>query len=127
MPPFKLSDAQIEAAKSPRGGFTRSTLAAWGVPWPPPKGWRRALIAGRPIPEHRRRRSRSNGRRSSEPSDDLVQAESLVFAVATFLIERGHHEAASDLADNAQTAVAYLAGAPENGQANSLDNASYRA
>ena len=105
---MKITDTEIEAAKSPRGGFTRKTLAAWGVPWPPPKGWRRALIEGRPIPEHRRRRSRSNGRRSSEGSDDLAQAESVVFAVATFLLERGHHEAASDLADNAQTAIAYL-------------------
>lgn len=55
-----------------------------------------------------------------------MQPESLVFAVATFLIERGHHEAASDLADNAQTAVAYLDGTPES-EANSHDNATYRA
>jgi len=23
--------------------FTRQKLAAWGVPWPPPKGWRKQL------------------------------------------------------------------------------------
>lgn len=23
---------------------TRAQLAAWGVPWPPPKGWRRKLL-----------------------------------------------------------------------------------
>ncbi len=34
---------QIEAAKTSRGGFTRSTLESWGIPWPPPKGWREAL------------------------------------------------------------------------------------
>lgn len=34
---------QIEAAKTPRGGWTRATLQEWGVPWPPPKGWRKAL------------------------------------------------------------------------------------
>ncbi len=111
---MKITDAQIEAAKSPKGGFTRATLAAWGVPWPPVKGWRKALIEGRPIPKRRRQRSRANGRKTSEPSDVLMQAESLVFAVSTFLIERGHQEAAEDLADNWQTAVAYLAEAPES-------------
>jgi hypothetical protein len=43
------TEAEIEAAKTPRGGWTRAQLAAWGIPWPPPKGWRQALIgAGRP-------------------------------------------------------------------------------
>lgn len=35
---------QIEAAKSPKGGWTREILAGWGVPWPPPKGWKKRLI-----------------------------------------------------------------------------------
>lgn len=39
------TEAEIEAARSPRGGWSRDQLAAWGIPWPPPKGWRRALIA----------------------------------------------------------------------------------
>ena len=37
--------AQIEAARTPAGGWTKDTLAQWGVPWPPPKGWRRKLEA----------------------------------------------------------------------------------
>ena len=112
---MKITDSQIEAAKSPRGGFTRETLAAWGVPWPPPRGWRRALIEGRPIPERRPRRSRANGRKRPKVPGTSDQAESLVFAVASFLRERGHQEAADDLADNWQTAVAYMVGAAENG------------
>ncbi len=28
-----ITDEQIEAGKSPRGGWTRKMLAAWGVPW----------------------------------------------------------------------------------------------
>ena len=40
----KVSAAEIEAARSPRGGWTRATLAGWGVPWPPPSGWLRALL-----------------------------------------------------------------------------------
>ena len=34
---------EIEAVRSPRGGWTKNQLAEWGVPWPPPKGWKRAL------------------------------------------------------------------------------------
>lgn len=42
--------AEIEAARTPAGGWTREQLAAWGVPWPPPKGWRKALAAGVELP-----------------------------------------------------------------------------
>lgn len=37
------SPEEIEQAKTPGGGWTRAQLAEWGVSWPPPKGWRRAL------------------------------------------------------------------------------------
>lgn len=36
---------QIDAAMTPGGGWTRAQLAEWGVPWPPPKGWRKELEA----------------------------------------------------------------------------------
>jgi hypothetical protein len=49
---LKLTEEEIEAGKSEEGGFTRACLANWGVPWPPPKGWRQALREGRPIPKH---------------------------------------------------------------------------
>lgn len=39
----KLTIEEIEAARSPKGGWTRKTLEGWGVPWPPPKGWKEAL------------------------------------------------------------------------------------
>ncbi len=45
----KIPAAEIEAARTSRGGWTRESLARWGVPWPPPKGWKKALIEGRPI------------------------------------------------------------------------------
>lgn len=35
--------AEMRQRQTKRGGFTRETLAEWGVPWPPPKGWRREL------------------------------------------------------------------------------------
>lgn len=34
----------IEALRTPAGGFTRKGLESIGVPWPPPKGWRKNLI-----------------------------------------------------------------------------------
>lgn len=49
--PIKLSAEEIDAARSAKGGFDRATLAAWGVPWPPPMGWRQMLIDGAPIPQ----------------------------------------------------------------------------
>lgn len=48
--PLKLTAYEIDAAKSVRGGWKRVTLAQWGVPWPPPAGWRKALLNGEPIP-----------------------------------------------------------------------------
>lgn len=46
LPELPLSAADIDAAKSAAGGWSKATLARWGVPWPPPKGWRKTLIAG---------------------------------------------------------------------------------
>ena len=60
LPSGRVMAERIESLKSPAGGWTRASLAQLGVPWPPPKGWRRALIEGRPVgslPPSRRRRS----------------------------------------------------------------------
>ena len=40
----RLSREEVEAGRSPAGGFTKKQLAAWGVPWPPPAGWLSALL-----------------------------------------------------------------------------------
>lgn len=37
------SPQDILDGRSERGGWTRAQLAEWGVPWPPPKGWRKRL------------------------------------------------------------------------------------
>ena len=42
---MRLTESQIEAGRSLKGGWTRKQLAQWGVPWPPPKGWRKRLTA----------------------------------------------------------------------------------
>ncbi len=36
--------AIIESARTPAGGWTKAQLAEWGVPWPPPKGWKQELL-----------------------------------------------------------------------------------
>lgn len=41
-----MKPEEIELARTPNGGWTKATLAKWGVPWPPPKGWR-AKLEGR--------------------------------------------------------------------------------
>jgi hypothetical protein len=40
----KPTEAEIQEARTPCGGWTRETLAKWGVPWPPPRGWKKKLI-----------------------------------------------------------------------------------
>ena len=84
----RLTEAQIEALKSPRGGFTRKALASVGVPWPPPAGWRRALLSGRPIP-----RQTAKPRQPSPIRPD-VDAHDLLRQVVVAVINHGH---ASDL------------------------------
>ena len=48
----KVSDDEIwakrteKAKRSGVGAWSRQQLASWGVPWPPPKGWRRKLNGG---------------------------------------------------------------------------------
>ena len=34
---------EIRAAITPAGGYTSATLRDWGIPFPPPKGWLRAI------------------------------------------------------------------------------------
>jgi hypothetical protein len=36
---------EIEAAKN-ENAWTKAALAVWGVPWPPPKGWKEMLVSG---------------------------------------------------------------------------------
>lgn len=36
---------ELENSRTPRGGYSRKQLAEWGIPWPPPKGWRSRLKA----------------------------------------------------------------------------------
>jgi len=42
---LKPSKEEIYAQRTVNGGWTRDSLAAWGVGWPPPKGWLKALLA----------------------------------------------------------------------------------
>ena len=46
-----MSEEEINAARTPRGGWTKEQLAQWGVPWPPPKGWKESLVLRHSISE----------------------------------------------------------------------------
>ena len=43
IPRNPISKLTVEAAKTKKGGWGRNVLASWGVPYPPPKGWRQAI------------------------------------------------------------------------------------
>jgi hypothetical protein len=40
----QITEQEIEAKRTPKRGFTRADTAAWGVPWPLPPGWKKALL-----------------------------------------------------------------------------------
>jgi hypothetical protein len=40
-----ITEAEIMARQTKNGGWTRNSLREWGVPWPPPIGWRKQLLA----------------------------------------------------------------------------------
>ena len=46
MKPSKMKEAKltVERAISDHGGYSKETLKKLGVPWPPKKGWKNALI-----------------------------------------------------------------------------------
>lgn len=79
---------QIEATKSKDGGYTKAGLATLGVPWPPPKGWKEALLAGETM--------ETAGMRSSAPSviNPEISADDLLRKVVLAVVNAGH---ASDL------------------------------
>lgn len=45
-----MTHEEIDVARTPNGGWTKAQLSKWGVPWPPPKGWKRALVDNGPMP-----------------------------------------------------------------------------
>lgn len=71
--PAPVSEAEIMAARTPKGAWTRATLAGWGVSWPPLKGWKERLIMGQ-AQEPSRRRSAGVG----APELDLERPASRV-------------------------------------------------
>jgi hypothetical protein len=83
-----VTEDEMNAARTPAGGWTRETLAGWGVPWPPPKGWKAALLAGQSMQDA--------GLRSEEPSPirPAMSAHELLRIVVLAVVEKGH---ASDL------------------------------
>jgi len=43
---MKVSLEEVMAHQTPAGGWKKKQLALWGVPWPPPKGWKTKLTGG---------------------------------------------------------------------------------
>lgn len=45
---YRPTAAEIQAAMTKNGAWKKATLKSWGVPWPPPKGWKQRLLAQAP-------------------------------------------------------------------------------
>src|SRR5262245_48154214 len=39
-----ISEGEVTAMQTANGGWTRDVLAGWGVPWPPPHGWKKNIL-----------------------------------------------------------------------------------
>lgn len=65
---------EIMSAQTPRGGWTKAQLETWGVPWPPPGGWKRALIEGKPMPSAHRSRPEPMPQEESDARAHLVRS-----------------------------------------------------
>jgi hypothetical protein len=78
---------EIDSARTAKGGFDRATLAAWGIGWPPPKGWRQMLIDGVPIPE-----PGIDGEPATSVRPSACPEASLLRQVVMAIIENGHGE-----------------------------------
>jgi hypothetical protein len=39
-----ITEGEIEGKRTANGGFTKKVLKAWGIPWPPPQGWKKRLV-----------------------------------------------------------------------------------
>lgn len=85
------TEEEIDAHQSPNGGFTKATLAKWGVTWPPKKGWRKALLEGR---DPNNPDFEDIGLLEASPIREGISAHDLLRKVVIAVIERGH---ASDL------------------------------
>ena len=87
----KLTFEQIEAGRTAKGGFTKATLTTWGVPWPPPSGWRQMLMDGLPFTL----RDPSEPSMASHPTD-CAEAR-LLRQVVMAVIESGHGDILASL------------------------------
>jgi hypothetical protein len=38
------TEREIARRQTKGGGWTRKTFKEWGLPWPPPKGWKQDLV-----------------------------------------------------------------------------------
>lgn len=96
---MKISDEEIEAGKTAKGGFSRATLAKWGVPWPPPKGWRAALLAGEVVPD-RSAADPSLGMRSRHRPDGAeIDPSALLHQVVMAVIGAGRSDLLNEIED----------------------------
>lgn len=88
-----VTPEDIEKAKSPKGGFTKIALAKLGVPWPPPKGWKEALLAGKTMTDA------GLPEREMSPIRPDITAHDLLRQVVVAVINAGHERDLWELPD----------------------------
>lgn len=81
----KWAHEEIEAGRSPAGGFGKVELAVFGVRWPPKKGWYQALLRGE---------DPNNPQSAYAPSSEVsdLSDSDLLQRVVMAVINSGHAE-----------------------------------
>jgi hypothetical protein len=92
---LKLTEAELEAAKTPKGGWSAKTLAGWGVSWPPPHGWKEALLKGHPIPVAVVEKIKTSV--AAKPDDSDVDHKKLLHQVVMAVINAGQGHLLNEL------------------------------
>lgn len=105
---MQLTEEQIEAGRTPKGGFSKSQLAKWGVTWPPKTGWKKALIEGR---DPNNPDIEELGALEVSPIRPGVSAHALLRDVVIAVVERGH---ADDLRSYPDVLAYFGAKVPDN-------------
>lgn len=104
-----MTEEELEAGKSAKGGWTKATLQAWGVPWPPPRGWKEALIAGKTMAEA------GLPELIMSPIRPEVSAHDLLAKVVLAVIEKGHGSDLYDFPDVLEYFGAQIPGGNDGG------------
>ena len=65
-----ITEADIDASRTPKGGWDAKTLEDWGVDYPPSKGWIKRLVASGAPANSAWAKTNKDKPRANDPTDE---------------------------------------------------------